>query len=144
MVSGAIDLDSWADYEELWQPGAGPVQSTECAHIFTEPPNVGMEDERKVPTLLSPRPSLGLFHPWKAYMEQTWTIIREFGYEDVHYELSGPNSDVHRLENIMTLTSTLHALFDKLRVWFEATVAPIRFLFCTLTNGPVLGYSKFV
>ena len=44
MVAGTIDLE----FEELRQPGAGPFQSTECARIFAESMNVGMEGERNV------------------------------------------------------------------------------------------------
>jgi hypothetical protein len=32
-------------------------------------------------------------------------------------ELNGP--DVHRLENVMTLETGVHALFDNLKLWFE-------------------------
>ena len=55
-------------------------------------------------------------------------IIRAFGYEDVYDELGGATSNIHRLENIMTLTTSLHRLFDRLELWFEATVAKSRLL----------------
>lgn len=144
MATGAIDLDCWTEFEELRQPMAGSFQSTECVHIFAESMSVGTEDERKVPTFLC-LPGLPLvYSTLEVYTEKAWTIIRKFGYEDVYNELGGPSGVFHRLENVMTLTSTLHVLFDKLKLWFEATVAPSRFFPPTLTNGPLPGYSKFV
>ena len=78
---------------------------------------------------MSSRSSFGLLSPQKVYPENTWTIIRAFGYEDVYDELGGPNSNIHRLENVLTLTSTLQSCFDRLEFWFEATVTPSRILF---------------
>ena len=51
MVTGIIDQQSSIEIEDLWQPGAAPTQVTECAHIFAESTNDGMEDEWRVPTL---------------------------------------------------------------------------------------------
>lgn len=57
---------------------------------------------------------------------------------DIYNELNGANNDVHRLENVMTLASTLPGLFDRPELWFETTVAPSLFLFPHLTNGPLI------
>lgn len=38
-------------------------------------------------------------------------------------ELSGDG--VHRLENVITLTSVVHDYFDNLQLWFEPMVRPI-------------------
>jgi hypothetical protein len=38
-----------------------------------------------------------------------------------HEELNGEK--IHRLENVMTLRSDLHWLFDTLGLWLEATVS---------------------
>ena len=42
-----------------------------------------------------------------------------------HDELNGKN--IHRLENVMTMRTDLHWVFDDLGLWFEATVG----LYCT-------------
>jgi hypothetical protein len=47
-------------------------------------------------------------------------MMERFGYESLRDELSGPK--VHRLENVMTLSYELHTQFDRLRLWFVATV----------------------
>ena len=44
-----------------------------------------------------------------------------FGYGDLPGKLNGVG--IHRLDNIMTLDSYIHGLFDKLRLWFEAVVS---------------------
>ena len=69
---------------------------------------------------------VGLFYPYRTYAENTWTILREFGYQDVYSELGCLNSNVHRLQNVMTLKYSLRDLFDQLALWFEATVGRTR------------------
>jgi HNH endonuclease len=38
-------------------------------------------------------------------------------------ELNGP--DIHRLENVMTLETGIHTLFDNLKLWLDADVSKI-------------------
>jgi hypothetical protein len=38
-------------------------------------------------------------------------------------ELNGP--DIHRLENVMTLETGIHTLFDTLKLWLDADVSKI-------------------
>jgi hypothetical protein len=49
-----------------------------------------------------------------------WTIMKMFGQVHVTEELNG--SDIHRLENIITMHSDLHNYFDNLKLWLESTV----------------------
>ena len=46
-----------------------------------------------------------------------WAVMEHLGNVLVTKELNGPN--IHRLENVMTLETGLHALFDNLNLWFE-------------------------
>lgn len=46
--------------------------------------------------------------------------MERMGAIDVVKELNG--NGVHRLENVMTLDAGIHMLFDRLNLWFEATV----------------------
>ena len=50
-----------------------------------------------------------------------WTILSMFGYKNILGELNG--NQIHRLENVLTLEHNLHDQFDRLNVWFEATVS---------------------
>ena len=51
-----------------------------------------------------------------------WAVMVRFGYKTLPDDLNGPK--VHRLENVMTLTGAFHDHFDRLGVWFVATVRP--------------------
>ena len=51
-----------------------------------------------------------------------WAVMLRFGYKSLPDDLTGHK--VHRLENVMTLTSDFHTHFDRLGVWFVATVRP--------------------
>jgi len=47
-------------------------------------------------------------------------MMKRFGYDSLLDELNG--AQVHRLENVMTLDPSVHAMFDQLEIWFTATV----------------------
>ena len=72
-------------------------------------------------------PLLRFILPLEGIRGEDLTIVREFMYEDIHSGPGGPNGGIHRLGNIIILSSTLHVLFDKPKLWFEATVTPSRF-----------------
>jgi hypothetical protein len=60
-----------------------------------------------------------------------WSVMKCFGYDSLPEELNSPN--VHRLENVMTLVPGLRVEFDRLGLWFVATVRstlPWIFLLC--------------
>ncbi|KAI1791664.1 hypothetical protein LXA43DRAFT_1094283 [Ganoderma leucocontextum] len=46
-----------------------------------------------------------------------WPILERFGYGHIHDELRGDK--VHRLENVLTLSSVLHWAFGNMIMWFE-------------------------
>lgn len=54
------------------------------------------------------------------YAASVWTIMERYGDVLVPDELNG--SDIHRLENIITMETAKHDLFDTLQLWLEATV----------------------
>lgn len=54
------------------------------------------------------------------YAAATWTVLERFGYAHILQGINGKL--IHRLENIMTMTTTVHDAFDRLALWFEATV----------------------
>lgn len=47
--------------------------------------------------------------------------MERFGQVLAVEELNGPA--IHRLENVMTMDTTMHKLFDDLGIWFEETVS---------------------
>ena len=49
-----------------------------------------------------------------------WAVMERFGQVNGFLELNGP--DIHRLENVMTMQPDVHAFFDRLALWLEATV----------------------
>ncbi|KAK0437794.1 hypothetical protein EV421DRAFT_995183 [Armillaria borealis] len=75
------------------------VGTLRCTHIFPEGLNLHLE----VP------------HEWVA---SVWSAIGMFS---IHMkELNG--AGIHRLENILTLSPSLHDFFDQLALWLEAVV----------------------
>ena len=54
------------------------------------------------------------------YAANAWTIMMRMGVLG-HDELNGKK--IHRLENVMTMHSELHSIFDDLGLWLEATVS---------------------
>jgi hypothetical protein len=53
------------------------------------------------------------------YSASVLAVLQRFGY-DVE-NLNGPK--VHSLFNVMTLEKRVHDWFDRLELWFEATVS---------------------
>jgi hypothetical protein len=49
-----------------------------------------------------------------------WAILERFGQVSLD-DLNG--RDIHRLENIITMDNNKHDMFDRLLIWFEATVS---------------------
>jgi len=47
--------------------------------------------------------------------------MERFGQVNGFLELNGPN--IHRLESVITMEKSLHTFFDRLAIWFEATVS---------------------
>lgn len=50
-----------------------------------------------------------------------WAVMDRFGYRQIPFDLNG--NKIHCLENVLTLDIGVHALFDELKLWFEATVS---------------------
>ena len=49
-----------------------------------------------------------------------WVLMVRFGYAQLPDYLNGSN--VHRLENVMTVVPGFHLAFDQLKLWLVATV----------------------
>jgi hypothetical protein len=56
-----------------------------------------------------------------AYAATAFAVLARFGQIDALEELNGDN--MHRLENVLTLNSDTHTLFDTLKIWLERSPA---------------------
>ncbi|KAF8530302.1 hypothetical protein BU17DRAFT_35692 [Hysterangium stoloniferum] len=94
MITGNYDLNSITENEELrklvTQSCGIVVRNTQCAHIFPSPTNANTSDRGG--------------HEGK-YAATIWTIMDRFGYRGLFREFN--DADIHRLDNIMTLETTL-------------------------------------
>lgn len=86
------------------------------AHKFRDSRRRGREEG------ICMKPFIDLTYPRKGYTQNFCRIVWQFRYYDVCNELGGQNSNVRKLQNIMTLSNAVHRLFDEPRVWLEATV----------------------
>ncbi|KAF8965403.1 hypothetical protein BDZ97DRAFT_1998394, partial [Flammula alnicola] len=106
VVTGKYDAHSVKENRDLEEvvdldPNAR-MSPTECAHIFVESTNSSIEPD-----------SNKAFH----YVASMWGVMARFGHEKLLTELNG--SDIHRLENVMTVVPEFHTRFDELSVWFK-------------------------
>ena len=60
------------------------------------------------------------------YAATAWAVMMRMGGVLGHDELNGEK--IHRLENVMTMRTDLHSLFDGLMLWFEATVSYLLYM----------------
>ncbi|KAH9846326.1 hypothetical protein C2E23DRAFT_744329 [Lenzites betulinus] len=98
MVTRAVSVR----HPQLWSESEGPLQGLECCHIFPE--------------------ALGRYNVQDGASEEhsiatAWTMLDRFGCHSLLERLSGVN--IHRLDNILTLTQSLYTLFDAMDLWFE-------------------------
>ncbi|KIJ41276.1 hypothetical protein M422DRAFT_84372, partial [Sphaerobolus stellatus SS14] len=48
-----------------------------------------------------------------------WAILQRFGYQELPEELNGSN--IHCLENVITMELNVHEYFDNLDIWLTST-----------------------
>ena len=61
----------------------------------------------------------------KRSVATAFATFNRFGYTGIQKELSGTN--IHRLENVMTLDVAIHGWLDLMSLWFEAIDGRVRF-----------------
>jgi len=107
VVTGKYDAGSVLVIKELREKlNADPsvdVEVTQCAHIFAQSTNQGIKPGSHK----------------RDYAATMWAVMVRFGYTKLPDDLNGSN--VHRLENVMTVVPVFHLFFDQLKVWFVAT-----------------------
>lgn len=95
---------------------------TECAHVVPESTHFDVLTTRassneKVRLTLSSAITI-LILCKKDYAASVLAVLKRFGYDIEN--LNGPK--VHSLYNVMTMEKNVHDYFDRLEIWFEATV----------------------
>ncbi|KAJ8475089.1 hypothetical protein ONZ51_g6793 [Trametes cubensis] len=106
MVTGLPDFEAMS--LNLTPPAPdGDFAVTKCSHIF--PDALGNVE-------------IGRSTAKDHEVATVWAILKRFGYEDICAELGSATegANLHRLENILTLDTKIHYLFDTLKIWFEA------------------------
>lgn len=84
------------------------TETTECAHIFSQSTNTNLDDPRK------------------SYLAtSSWAVIERFGFQEILGELN--RSKAHSLTNVLTLSPSVHKVFDGLDLYFEETDIPNRY-----------------
>lgn len=130
MVTRALDV-FLAQYPELMK-GLEPryPNALECCYIFPEAlgQSNSINSAAKVSFL-----SLIIFMcndmlAKEYHVESVWTTLERFGHSGLLDELSGTN--IHRLDNVMTLTVSVCRLFDSMSLWFEEVRGKVSFLSC--------------
>ncbi|EIW55637.1 uncharacterized protein TRAVEDRAFT_129055 [Trametes versicolor FP-101664 SS1] len=99
MLSRRLDVDSLDNgLIPVDEATTGMVVHTHCTHIFAKSTNEDLSDSAQA-----------------AYAASLHAILHRFGGVDSTEELNGAN--VHRLENILTLSLDTHTSFDRLQLW---------------------------
>ncbi|PPQ80405.1 hypothetical protein CVT25_001718 [Psilocybe cyanescens] len=130
VVTGAYDVFSVETIQELAtmyksDPSAR-LGFTQCAHIFPASANLSIEPGSAK----------------QQYASTLWAILYRFGYENLLDELNGSN--VHHLENVMTLEPRLHTHFDRFDIWLVATNKLNRYMLESHNVYILRGYPEFV
>ncbi|KAG8947556.1 hypothetical protein FRC04_010606 [Tulasnella sp. 424] len=111
VVTGAYDLDTYRERLRTDPTFEEPktIQVTRAAHIFPD----SLNQDFAWPD--------GVLGKKADYSATAWPVVERFGQVNVITEsLNGP--DIHRVENVLTMSLTTHELFDRLELWFEATI----------------------
>ena len=95
---------------------------TECAHVVPESTHFDVlatraSSNEKVRLTLSSAITI-LILCKKDYAASVLAVLKRFGYDIEN--LNGLK--VHSLYNVMTMEKNVHDYFDRLEIWFEATV----------------------
>jgi len=125
VISGVYDWDSVEGNKELGMEVERDAYvvtgTTQCAHIFPESTNANIYGSNAQADK-------------HEYASGVWAVMERFGSRQTLIELNG--SEIHRLENILTLDPSVHTLFDKLQLWLEhvASGPPNTYRLCSLPS----------
>jgi len=112
LFTGAIDMNAF-EMGLLEHDGISAVQPTEAAHIIPQ-------------GILSDVDSAEAKRKWAS---SALAVLARFS-QDINLPMDLNGSNIHRLENILSLTPTMHEMFDGLRLWLEETNQPNVYNLC--------------
>ena len=131
MVTRVLDTD-FTRYRQLMKdPEPGRPEALQCCHIFPEA--LGQSStSNPAAKVSSPPRTIPMYNDPPVdehHVASVWTILDQFGYPDLLDELSG--TKIHRLDNLMMLTFSIHRMFDAMHLWFEEVKGKVSFLSCS-------------
>ncbi|KAG9044207.1 hypothetical protein FS837_008621 [Tulasnella sp. UAMH 9824] len=124
IVTGAYDGATYLEQAEADDTFIPPsaLRFTHIAHIFPD----SLNQDLTGPDELTGKKA--------EYSATPWPVVEGFGQVNILTEsLNG--RDIHRVENVLTMCTSAHKLFDQLKLWFEATDVPNTYSICTNNKG---------
>ena len=114
MITGTLDLGSCVKFPEIRAANfTGIVDSTECAHLFSE----SAQDGDKVILIMSCLAPFLICNQATEYAGTAFTMLKMFGLEHEVEKLLGRR--VNTLSNVLTLRHNMHEAFDRFAIWLE-------------------------
>ena len=113
MISGRVDPNFLEDFPQLLQVlGGEDMDILETAHIMPVVTTEDLENAKEA-------------SPARTGQEDTkasvWTVLKSFGYD----VLRAMNEE-HCLDNLLTLSATMHMELDSLQLWLEEVPGKVR------------------
>ncbi|KAJ7576913.1 hypothetical protein C8J56DRAFT_375615 [Mycena floridula] len=115
MLTGQYEATSWGTPHV---PATAMVTATNFAHIFPASTNSDISGDNE-------------FGQKYHYAAGVWAVMERLGGVLFGDELNG--SDIHRLENGLTLDQAKHSFFDMLMLWLEETGVPNQYRPCAVS-----------
>ena len=113
MISGRVDPNLLEDFPQLLQVlGGEDMDILETAHIMPVVTTEDLENAKEA-------------SPARTGQEDTkasvWTVLKSFGYDVIDAV-----NEEGRLDNLMTLSATMHEAFNRMRLWLEEVPGKVR------------------
>ncbi|KAG2007981.1 hypothetical protein CC2G_013463 [Coprinopsis cinerea AmutBmut pab1-1] len=114
MLTGAFDATACEQLPEilakLTENPKNTYTETECWYILPDAMNRGVDDDHDADNLKG---------PWGSTV---WRLPQRFGYNHILNELN--DSNINRLDNVLTLAPEVRIAFDNLKIWLVPSGDP--------------------
>ncbi|TRM63318.1 hypothetical protein BD626DRAFT_457594 [Schizophyllum amplum] len=101
-------------------PETTPFCKLECAHIFSESINQNIATDANYYKKFCQLTFYLLYYTMQAWATSVLDILESFGHSHLRQELQG--ALIHRLENVISISSEYLDMFDSLDLWLEHVV----------------------
>ncbi|KDQ61386.1 hypothetical protein JAAARDRAFT_190164 [Jaapia argillacea MUCL 33604] len=132
ILSGKLDAESYITRPaalQIYEASPSAVSATQAAYIFPDLTNRGITGDNEGA-------------PKNQHSSTVWTVMERFGQVYGEEELDGSN--IHRLENVMTLNPDLYEFFDTLHMWLEPTDKPNQYKITATSDVFLIGLPQLV